>query len=546
MKKNLILRLLIVPILVTGMLVGCKSYTDINIDPNNPTAESIPYKFLLPAAQGQLARSLVGTFNQTGNTLAGVWINSSGLSPGVVTFYSITSGTFNNDWVAIYSGVLQDLRICQDKAQTAGDANTVAICKILRAMSMQLIVDSWGDAVYTEANKAPAINTPVYNTAQSIYAGLITELDEAIAAIPFNASINANTDVTLPQALDNMAGGKMQLWRKVAFTLKLRMLMRQVSVAGSTAPTQITALINNPNGAAAFLAAGENLNINPGFIAGTTNKMNYLYETYGFAAAGTQTQSFQLAVRANQLAINNLLAKADPRILSLWRATQARPGSINPPPTADTVAIPRPVSASYLFSPGVYFYGYKLGDPGPAAYTSGATITSQVGTKVVNTATEAVPIMTAAESLLLQAEASARGLGGASDATLFAAAVTESFAWHGRTGGEASTYLAQPSVDYASAVTVDDKVAKIIYEKWVTLQGTNGFEIWCEWRRTGIPTGVRRSGRAVTADYPYRFPYPTTERSGNATNVATASGGNDAVETKNIFWVKQNIPVIPY
>jgi hypothetical protein len=146
-------------------------------------------------------------------------------------------------------------------------------------------------------------------------------------------------------------------------------------------------------------------------------------------------------------------------------------------------------------------------------------------------------LLTYDEVLFYKAEAAARGfnVGGTVDA-LYNAAIKASILSWGGTDAEATAYLAQPSVAYATATGTYKQ--KIGTQAWIAFY-TRGLEGYTEWRRMDYP--VFNIGSLITtyAEIPVRFTYPINEQTlnkANYTSAATAIGG-DKISTK-IFWDK--------
>jgi len=63
----------------------------------------------------------------------------------------------------------------------------------------------------------------------------------------------------------------------------------------------------------------------------------------------------------------------------------------------------------------------------------------------------------------------------------------------------------------------EEKVKYIITQKWFSMTGTQGFEAWTEWRRTGYPNFVQYSKNSIIGNnFPQRFLYPNTELTRNS------------------------------
>lgn len=148
--------------------------------------------------------------------------------------------------------------------------------------------------------------------------------------------------------------------------------------------------------------------------------------------------------------------------------------------------------------------------------------------------------MNAAEVYFLRAEAALRGWNAGEDAgALYEKGIMTAFSQPlGGTqskAGDASVYMkgttlpkgyvdpknpsysdngtGQVSVNWADATNFDEKLEKIITQKWIALF-PDGQEAWSEFRRTGCPRVIRvatnnSSGRIDTKKQVARLPYPT-------------------------------------
>ncbi len=109
--------------------------------------------------------------------------------------------------------------------------------------------------------------------------------------------------------------------------------------------------------------------------------------------------------------------------------------------------------------------------------------------------------------------------------------------WGGKTS-DITTYLAQPEVDYASAIaasSASEPWKEVIgTQKWLALY-SRGFEAWTEWRKFDYPILIPPAD-AVSVT-PLRYTYPIVEQTLNASGwsaAASAIGGDD-VGTR-LFW----------
>jgi hypothetical protein len=135
----------------------------------------------------------------------------------------------------------------------------------------------------------------------------------------------------------------------------------------------------------------------------------------------------------------------------------------------------------------------------------------------------------------LLAEAAARGfVVGGTAASHYNAAITASIIYWGGTQAQATTYLARPAVNYATAT--GNYKQKIGTQKWIALYN-RGWDAWIEWRRLDYP--VLTAPVDAVSDIPVRFTYPVNEQNYNTKNynAAVTSIGGDEVATK-LFWDK--------
>mgnify|MGYP001953831021 CR=1 FL=1 len=179
-----------------------------------------------------------------------------------------------------------------------------------------------------------------------------------------------------------------------------------------------------------------------------------------------------------------------------------------------------------------------------------------------------VQLMTAAEAYFLLAEAGLRGWAGAGDAQAnYEQGVTISFAQHGAAGAadyltdntsvpapyvdplhpensieDGSPYLSTITVAWDNASTDEEKLERIITQKWIAMY-PDGQEAWSEFRRTGYPTlfpvMINNSGGTIdTEEMVKRIDFTSDEKATNPTGVAsgvTALGGEDNGGT-SLWW----------
>jgi hypothetical protein len=109
----------------------------------------------------------------------------------------------------------------------------------------------------------------------------------------------------------------------------------------------------------------------------------------------------------------------------------------------------------------------------------------------------------------------------------------------GGTAAQAATYLAQPTVDYTTAVAASSWQQAIGYQEFIANYNKN-WDSWTDERRLGQPNiNVVSPPQGAATNFPLRFTYPPNETTSNPTNTAAAvaalPGGLDAL-TATLFW----------
>jgi hypothetical protein len=161
---------------------------------------------------------------------------------------------------------------------------------------------------------------------------------------------------------------------------------------------------------------------------------------------------------------------------------------------------------------------------------------SHVSAKIIAPDFEAL-LLDYSEVEFLLAEAVERGynVGGTAE-THYNAAITASILYWGGTAADATVYLAQPSVAYATAGA--NFKEKIGIQKWIALNN-RGIDAWIEWKKFDYPVLLPPSGGTapVGLQIPVRLIYPINEQTlnGENRNAAAEAIGGDLATTK-LWW----------
>ncbi|NWJ49395.1 MAG: SusD/RagB family nutrient-binding outer membrane lipoprotein [Bacteroidetes bacterium] len=504
--------LFIAAILILGS--SCKK-DFLSVNESNPNiAASVPGNLILPAALSATVNIMDNPKNWDFVYLwYGIWSISGGYTINSdLSQYNIRNSSYQGNWDNLYLAAKSFDDI--EKASTTTQASySLAIAKIMKAYIFQNLVDLYGDVPYTEAFKGSANLKPKYDKQQTIYEDLITQIDAGLAAIKA-----APSDVYVPKATEDiMYSGDMTKWVKLANTLKLRILLHQSGMAGRD--SYIKAHITTAGG---FIGAGEGANVNPGYLL-NAGQMNPTYAVF-YTAAGANVDGGFNYYKAHEDIVDYMWNNAnygDLRIFALFQ----------------------PYS-------GVSFKGNYFG----VGSQLSPTASSSIGTGNIQTYNQSAPILTDVESLFLQAEAAQRGyIGTTADAkTYYDAALLASYTyfgltttnkWSKATGGSGTTdyntfikdNAGDGNFDFSAAT---DKLKLIITQKWVSLSGMAGVEIWTDYRRTGFPTGLHWSttNGVKNTTPPIRLLYPQNEISRNGDNVPAIGRNAADLFSAKIFW----------
>ena len=432
----------------------------------------------------------------------------------------LTGANYNMDnrdatddvWVTYYRNVIRNTKdIIKQTNDKPERSNLMNMARILQCYAFMVLTDTYGDVPYTEGGEgySSGIFLPVYDTQESIYPKLITELTEASGAL--NASGKIET-------ADILYGGNIAQWKKFGYSLLLRAGMRLCNVDAAKAQAAVSAAFNG----GVITANADNA-----FIRHDANYRNPISQTLN----STEAANYYLT----KPFVDALKSTNDPRLVSIAvRYKGAKSGSDHIPANASTAAadqigIPmgkdnKTATEAAAADGLVSFYEYSQADRSRIAKVAAPMF-----------------MVTASQSNLLLAEARFRG-------------------WIG-SGGTAAQYFSDgikahmdqmASFDATCAVAAADRDAyvaanplitgkemeQINTQYWIS-SFLNGQEAFANFRRSGYPTLQPNPYPGREVAWINRLTYPNSEISVNNENVqaAIAKQGADNLETK-VWWDK--------
>jgi hypothetical protein len=470
MKKFIIAAL---PMLLLGACT--KDLTSLNTNPKG--FQTVPGGALFTQAQNTLASTLASsnTYLNTFRLFEQQWQETTYVTE---SNYDIKDNKIPDGiWTAYYRDVLEPFEQAKVKYPTtilnAGTVkNDVAITDIMEVYTYYYLVTTFGNIPYSQAlnidNKFPK-----YDDAATVYAALITRLDADVA--------NLDEAQGSLDAADQVYGGNIASWKKFANTFKLKMGITLADADNAKAKTVVSEAVT----AGVFTSNTDNANFK---FASTPPNTNPVWVDL--------VQSGRLDFIAAVTIVNNLSTTSDPR-LPLFFTTDESGG----------------YSGGILGAKNSY----------DAFSKPSTTLTAPDFPGL---------LLDYAETEFNLAEAVERGYITGSAADHYAKAITASIEYWGGTSAQSTTYLALPSVAYATAT--GNYKQKIGYQKWVALYN-RGWDAWIENRRLDYPK-LPKPAKPVS-DFPVRLTYPVSEQNVNTVNYDNASSaiGGDDVTTKLFF-----------
>jgi hypothetical protein len=426
-------------------------------------------------------------------------------------------GELNGIWNTVY-GNMRNVQNIIDFAQAAEPVqnNYLGVALVLKSWMFSLATDAYGDIPYTEAvqGKKSAVYQPIYDTQESIYDGILADLETA------NTILGTSSELIAGDILYGGGSAAILKWRKLANSLRIRYLMRISGVRNVAADLQ--EIISNPTQFPIFESNTDNAVLV--YLASAPNQWP-LYTT--------RVGSFD-EFRLSKTLDDYLTSINDPRLRVFARPTQNSVAAGTP----EVVGVPN-----------------GLEDTQALSFNGGPQNISRVGYTfaclVCNDNNQTPPqaniarslLMTYAELQFILAEARERNLittGTAETYYLNGIAANMSYyssiipADYGINLTLPSDYYTQTAVAYTG--TSAERLAKIANQKWVSLF-FNGLEAWFDWRRTGLPALTPGASNLNNNLIPVRFIYPQSEQSLNGTNraAAVARQGTDDINTP-VWW----------
>ena len=321
--------------------------------------------------------------------------------------------------------------------QKYDDLNAQAIAMTLKAIFVSLVADMYGDIPYSEAFRIEeGITQPAIDPQSNVYPAIIDMLLEA------NDLYEANQTLTVP-GKDLLYGGDITAWQKLTNSFCLRLCMRLSNRPEAGTAEIMQRIVADPVKYPIFTSTVDDAKVAYTGEAPFRNEFGDMTES-SFTSAGRKCSAFF---------IEQLTSTSDPR-MTQWVKTVS----------SDDV------------------YGVVSGVVQPDG--AGAC---ELNAAVLKQYTTPVWFMTSSEVYFILCEAAHSGMisGGEEAAkNYYEQAITCSIRqWN---PSISDTNIDRFLHGTGSQVTYNGTQEQIILQKWVSLF-MQGFESWCDYRRTGYP-----------------------------------------------------------
>jgi len=533
-----------------GMILfsGCtKNFDNLNIDPNNPTPETIDPDFLLSSAliSGTMDIDLHQRIHSLTVDIFAQYIANEGFT---TDRYIPVEGWTNSYWSKHWGWVNAMNDIIINQKDNTLKSNTVQIARIWKVWLFHRATDLFGDMPYSEAANGSGI-LPKYDTQKDIYYDMVKELKEASAALDAN-KMN-------PGVNDLIFGGNVTKWKKFANSLRLRLAMRMSEVDPAKAKLEaedavVSGLLGS-NSESVKILRTESYKL---------WGLYYCYPTYYSWGELAMSKSMEnlltglgginFPASADGVANVSVPGKVDPRGPVYFNVTRLTTGA-----TSAYVGLWRGILPGLPLEEGQKAVNIKTNNS-RLGLRYVATISS-TGTATLNN-NQNMTLMPYSEVCFLKAEGATRGwnMGGAAK-DFYEAGIRASMTETGIANASTETYLVSenPNVNGTTVSfnhtsgTHNTQLEKIITQKYIANFPDNGWEAFNDYRRLAMPAlipfvspdpaAVVEVGSTTWKGSIRRLIYPATEQIVNAANYkeVVARIGSDKTTTR-VWWDAKN------
>jgi len=540
---------ILIGLLAILSITGCtRNFDAMNIDPNNPTSETIDPDFILSTALigGTMNIDLHQRIHSLTIDIFAQYIANEGFS----TDRCIpVEGWTNSYWAQHWSWINSMNDIIINQKNNTLKSNTVQIARIWKVWLFHRATDLFGDMPYFDAANGTGL-LPKYDTQKDIYYDMVNELKEAALALDatkMNPGVN-----------DLIFGGDVAKWKSFANSLRLRLAMRMSEVDPAKAKVEAeeavaSGLLLSSNSESVKVYRTEDYKL-WGYY--------YCYPTYFSWGELAMSKSMEniltglggINFPAPYDGVPNVSvpAKVDPRGPVFFNTTRTAFGA-----APGYVGLWKGILAGLPIEEGQKAVNIKTNNARLGLHYV-ATISAS-GTVSLNN-NQYMTLMPYSEICFLRAEGASRGwtMGGTAK-DFYEAGIRASMLETGIDNGSTETYLASENPNVNGTTVAfnhtsglhNTQLEKIITQKYLANFPDNGWEAFNDYRRLCLPAlipfvspdpaAVVEVGSATWKGSIRRLIYPATEPIVNAVNYKEAAAriGGDKTTTR-VWWDAKN------
>ena len=415
--------------------------------------------------------------------------------------YLASDGYINDRWNNFYK-IVANYRILEKTYNELSEIEktdyepTILLSKIFMYDHMQQLVDMWGNIPFKEAGYLGitgdiAGSYPSYDKAEDLYKMMLDDLKEINTKLAGMTSLSTLTSTYL-KAQDYINKGDLNIWRKYANSLRLRMALTIADQGTMTDEGRsiIREILSDPS-------AYPLLESNDEFIRVDSDDDGFKAEKNvrdGFETSGRGYASYEVISRL----------KDDPRLEILYAPNHE--GNYEGVNTHDNYGVQQPLWERPLAQGGNFYSAVDTATVSRNDYYPGI-------------------ILMPSEIAFIKAEAYQKGYASGDAKAAFEQGVKDAIEFCYNLNAKA-TYTdptpAPSDAEIAAFATklwnnASDKLDVILTQKWLSFGYFQPIMAWNQVRRTGVPSLYFPTDEtsSICKDVPNRLRYPTIERDNN-------------------------------
>lgn len=518
---------------------ACKDLTELNINPNGASEEEANPNLIMPTVLTEGAKLYLNLGYQD---IAGVVQHTQ--KDAWAEGHNDYDWGGDQSWNGYYD-VLRNNALLYKRASEEGMEFHQGVALVMRAFMFGLITDLWGDAPYTDALRGDeddmAYIFPKFDTQETIYTGIISELEQANSLL----SKPSSDYIGIINDADVYYGGEPVQWRKFANSLLLRYYMRISEKMPDVAKAGIEKIAGNPSQYPIITDAADDAAM---AFVGNSAVDSWPHNLQFDSEAGSNYRRLKMCATL----VNHMQGLDDPR-LAVWanRVQVSLKVDANLPAGTDRVEgnvryLSPDKVAGVLIDQDPEYVGMppSWSSSVPSSYNLNPTpgqLSNNPHVSFLNDMYKEASgpllkarLLSAAEVHFILAEAAIKGWSVGSGQEHFNQGVKQSLeAW--AVGDAYEDYIGNAGVAY------EGTVEQVMEQKWIA-SWTAATEAWFDYRRTGYPE-LEAGPAALRSVLPVRFYYMQDELTINRQNADQALErleltGYSQGDNKNSAWSK--------